>query len=100
VGKSDEYRRFAAECLKIGQAAEDEQQRAIFLQMARAWLALAQRDETVRIVIKVRRTRSSSLALGYSALSFCRKLRPQSVFIFLERGRRTSSFFYMEPSTQ
>jgi hypothetical protein len=30
--------------LKIGQAAEDEQQRAIFLQMARAWLALAQRD--------------------------------------------------------
>ena len=44
VGKSDEYRRFAAECLKIGQAAEDEQQRAIFLQMARAWLALAQRD--------------------------------------------------------
>jgi hypothetical protein len=46
VGKSDDYRRFAAECLKIGQAAEDEQQRAIFLQMARAWLALAQRDET------------------------------------------------------
>jgi len=45
VSKSDEYRRFAAECLKIGQAAEDEQQRAIFLQMARAWLALAQKDE-------------------------------------------------------
>ena len=46
VSRSGEYRRFAAECLKIGQAAEDEQQRAIFLQMARAWLALAQRDET------------------------------------------------------
>jgi hypothetical protein len=44
--KSDDYRRFAAECLKIGQAAEDEQQRAIFLQMARTWLALAQKDET------------------------------------------------------
>jgi hypothetical protein len=46
VSRSGEYRRFAAECLKIGQAAEDEQQRAIFLQMARAWLALAQRADT------------------------------------------------------
>ena len=45
VSGSDEYRRFAAECLKIAQAAEDEQRRAIFLQMARAWLALAQKDE-------------------------------------------------------
>ena len=45
MSKSDEYRRFATECLNIGQATEDEQQRAIFLQMARAWLALAQRDE-------------------------------------------------------
>ena len=45
MSKSNEYRRFAAECLKIGQAAGDEQQRAIFLQMAHAWLALAQRDE-------------------------------------------------------
>ncbi len=44
--KSDDYRRFAAECLKIGQAAEDEQQRALFLQMARTWLALAQNEET------------------------------------------------------
>lgn len=45
MSKSDEYRRFAAECLKIGQAAEDEQRRAIFLQMASAWLALAQKEE-------------------------------------------------------
>ena len=45
MSKSDEYRRFAAESLEIAQAAEDEQQRAIFLQMAHAWLALAQRDE-------------------------------------------------------
>jgi hypothetical protein len=45
VNRSDEYRRFAAECLKIAQAAEDEKQRALFLQMARAWLALAQKDD-------------------------------------------------------
>ena len=46
MSRSDEYRRFAAECLKIEQAADDEQQRAIFLQMARAWLALAQKEKT------------------------------------------------------
>jgi hypothetical protein len=46
MGRSDDYRRFAAECLKIGQAAEDEQQRTVFLEMARNWLALAQKDET------------------------------------------------------
>ena len=46
MSRSDDYRRFAAECLKIEHAAGDEQQRAIFLQMARAWLALAQKDET------------------------------------------------------
>ena len=44
--RSDDYRRFAAECLRIGQATEDERQRALFLQMARTWLALAQKDET------------------------------------------------------
>ena len=46
VSKSDEYRRFAAECLKMARTAEDEQNRAIFLQMAQALFALAQKSET------------------------------------------------------
>lgn len=46
MSRSDEYRRFAAECLKIGQAAKAEGQRALFLEMASTWLALAQKDET------------------------------------------------------
>ena len=46
MSRLDGYRRFAAECMKIAHDAEDEQQRAIFVQMARAWLALAQRGET------------------------------------------------------
>jgi hypothetical protein len=46
MGRSDYYRRFARECMKIASTAEDEQRRAIFVQMARAWLALAQRGET------------------------------------------------------
>jgi hypothetical protein len=45
MSKSDDYRRFAAECLKMAQAAEDKQRSALFLQMARAWLDLAQKDE-------------------------------------------------------
>jgi hypothetical protein len=46
MSRSDGYRRFAAECMKIAHAAEDERQRAIFVQMATAWLSLAQRVET------------------------------------------------------
>ena len=46
MSKSDQYRRFAAECLKMAQNSETEQQRSIFLQMASAWLALAQKDQT------------------------------------------------------
>ena len=43
--RSDDYRRFAAECLKLAQSADDETRRSLFLQMAQAWLALAQREE-------------------------------------------------------
>jgi hypothetical protein len=46
MSRSDEYRRFAAECLKMARTAEDEQNRAMFLQMAQAWFALAQKDES------------------------------------------------------
>jgi len=42
------------------------------------------------------------LHVGFGANSrYCEKQVPACpVFIFLERGRRTSGFFYMEPSTQ
>jgi hypothetical protein len=46
MSRSDDYRRFAAECMKIACTADDEQRRAIFVQMARAWFALAQRGAT------------------------------------------------------
>jgi len=43
--KSDEYRRFAAACLKIAHAADNPQYRATFLKMAKVWLDLARKDE-------------------------------------------------------
>ncbi|MGO9576945.1 MAG: hypothetical protein ACLPTQ_21760 [Terriglobales bacterium] len=46
MSRSNEYRRFAAECLKIAHAAEDAKYRATFLKMAQVWLELARRDET------------------------------------------------------
>ena len=46
MSKSDENLRFTAECLKMARTAEDEQHRTIFLQMARVWFALVQKDET------------------------------------------------------
>jgi hypothetical protein len=44
--RSDDYCRFATDCLKMARTAEDEQNRAIFLQMARVWFTLVQKDET------------------------------------------------------
>jgi hypothetical protein len=46
MSRSDEYCRFTAECLKMARTAEDEQHRVIFLQMARVWFALVQKDDT------------------------------------------------------
>ena len=43
--RPDEYRRFAAECLKMASDSENGRTRAIFLQMAQVWLRLA--DEKV-----------------------------------------------------
>jgi hypothetical protein len=45
MSRSDEYCRFTAECLKMARTAEDEQHQVIFLQMARVWFALVQKDE-------------------------------------------------------
>jgi hypothetical protein len=47
MSRSDEYRRFAAERLKMAQTAEVEQNQAIFLQMARVWFGLAEREESL-----------------------------------------------------
>jgi len=46
VAKSDEYRRYAAECFKIAHSAADEQHRATFLKMAQVWLDLAHKTQT------------------------------------------------------
>ena len=41
----NDYRRFAAECMQIAKEATDPQARASFLDMARAWLSLAEHAE-------------------------------------------------------
>ena len=46
MSASDQFCRFAAECLKLARTAKDETNRAVFLQMARVWVALAQKEET------------------------------------------------------
>jgi hypothetical protein len=42
---SQEYRRFARECLEMAQNTEDEQTRAVLLHMAQVWLRLAEARE-------------------------------------------------------
>jgi hypothetical protein len=46
MSASDEFCRFAAECLKLARTAKDETNQAVFLQMARVWVALARKEET------------------------------------------------------
>jgi hypothetical protein len=45
MGRSDEYRRYAAECLEIAGASHDPKSRAALLQMAQVWLRLATERE-------------------------------------------------------
>jgi hypothetical protein len=42
VARSEEYRRFAQECLVLARNAEDERTRALLLHMAQVWFRLAE----------------------------------------------------------
>jgi hypothetical protein len=46
MSMSNEFCRFAADCVKLARAAEDERNRTVFLQMARVWVALAEKEDT------------------------------------------------------
>jgi len=48
MGRSQEYRLFAARCLEIARATADEQTRAVMLQMAQVWSRLADEIEAAR----------------------------------------------------
>ena len=41
MGRSDQYRRYAAECLEMASVTHDPNSRAALLQMAQVWLRLA-----------------------------------------------------------
>ena len=41
MGRFDEYRRYAAECLEMASALHDPKARATLLHMAQVWLRLA-----------------------------------------------------------
>jgi hypothetical protein len=41
MGRSEEYRRFAAECLEMASAFDNPTARAVLLQMAQVWFRLA-----------------------------------------------------------
>ena len=43
MGKSDDYRRYARECLEMASAISDPRARASLLQMAQVWFRLAER---------------------------------------------------------
>jgi hypothetical protein len=48
MGRSQEYRLFAARCLEIARGTADDQTRAVMLQMAQVWSRLADEIEAAR----------------------------------------------------
>jgi hypothetical protein len=46
VDRSDQYRRFAQECLEMAHTSESEQTRVVLIQMAQVWFRLAKARET------------------------------------------------------
>jgi hypothetical protein len=42
VDRSDQYRRFAQECLEMARSSESEQTRVVLIQMAQVWFRLAE----------------------------------------------------------
>jgi hypothetical protein len=45
MGRSNEYRRYAAECMEMASAFQDPKARATLLLMAQVWLRLAGQGE-------------------------------------------------------
>jgi hypothetical protein len=45
VQRSEEYRRFAQECLEMARVTDDERARATLIQMAQVWFRLAEERE-------------------------------------------------------
>ena len=45
MGRSDDYRRYAKECLDMSNTVQDAKSRASLLQMAQVWLRLAQEHD-------------------------------------------------------
>ena len=48
MGRLDDYRRYAKECLDMANTVQDEKTRATLLQMAQVWLRLAQDHDAKR----------------------------------------------------
>jgi hypothetical protein len=49
MGKSDEYRRFANECLELAGTFRSPESQAVLLHMAQVWMRLADREEALSV---------------------------------------------------
>ena len=47
MDRSDQYRRFAQECLEMARTSESDQTRVVLIQMAQVWFRLAEALESV-----------------------------------------------------
>jgi hypothetical protein len=101
MSRSDEYRRFAAECLKIAHATEDEQSLAVFLKWPKCGWTWHAKTRQTQIALPVRRKRtnylfaarcSASSASSVQATSIsCNNLRSSSVLANWAKRRQSSA---------
>jgi hypothetical protein len=45
MARAEEYRRYAAECVRVAQDTADPKDKALLLEMAQRWLELAERAQ-------------------------------------------------------
>jgi hypothetical protein len=48
MGKAEQYRRYAAECIRLARQSQHPQEKDTLLSMAAAWQRLAEHAESVR----------------------------------------------------
>ena len=80
MGKPEEYRRYAAECLELASVFQSPKTRAVLLHMAQTWFRLADEGVPLYEPVGTRATNPISKSLAGSFLLQLPFSRPQPFF--------------------
>ena len=93
MGRLDNYRRYAKECLDMATAVHDAKSRASLVQMAQVWLRLAQKHDAKRQSGSRRRARGFLIVfLGELLPSLRHLLQGPAVLLSFRQLRQAAAF--------